>query len=534
MRSESILFASGLLGMAAAGKPDPKTLPLPPMGFNNWSRFMTAINESIFVDAAAAMSTNGLLAAGYNRINLDDAWSTTQRNSTGSMVWDTAKFPQGLPWLTQHLKSKGFVPGIYSDAGTLSCAANYPGTLHHESQDLHDFYGWGFEYLKLDGCHVADFYSVYGFWLDLLAKFNKDKPSHKRMVFSDSSPAYAAMNPSDLQAWYGRMIQAAAGGQLARHSNDIATYSSSPAWGSVMTNYGFQVRTTRFQLPGYFNDPDFLIADHPGLTLEEKKSQFALWTSFSAPLIISANIPHLTEEELAFLRNKDLIAVNQDRLVQQASLASRDATWDVLTKSLANGDRLLTVLNKGSTAANLTVPWARIGLHPHKNATLSVRDLWTGETSQVKASWGGITAKTVPAHGTAVFRISGHSLHTVPTGIILNTWSLHCLADSASGATTWATCDGSDGQSWAFDKSGRVSSLLNPGSCLVSNGTVSTSKTGCASNNWKFPVSGNIVHKKSGQCINENEDASTSAVDCGNVENRQVFGVPVGVEIDYS
>ncbi len=533
MRSETIIFVSGLLGTAAAGKPDPKTLPLPPMGFNNWSRFMTAINESIFVDAAAAMSTNGLLAAGYNRINLDDAWSTTKRNSTGSMVWDTTKFPQGLPWLTQHLKSKGFVPGIYSDAGTLSCAANYPGTLGHESQDLHDFYAWGFEYLKLDGCYVDDYPTVYGLWLDLLAKFNKGKTSGKRMVFSNSSPAYYA-DPKDLQGWYGIMMQAAAGGQLARHSYDIATYSSKPAWNSVMGNYGFQVRTTRFQQPGYFNDPDFLIADHPGLTLEEKRSQFALWTSFSAPLIISADIPHLTKEELAFLNNRDLIAVNQDRLVQQASLVSQDATWDVLTKSLANGDRLLTVLNKGNAAADLTVPWARIGVRPESSATLHVRDLWAGKTSNVRASSGGITAKKVPKHGTAVFRISGDKLKTVPTGIIFNTWSLHCLTDSASGEATWATCDASDSQSWTVDKSGRVSSLLNPGSCLVSNGTVSTSRDGCASSTWIFPVSGNIVHKTSGKCVNENEDASTSTADCGDVENRQVFGVPVGVEINYS
>lgn len=537
MRSEAILIAAtGLVGTAVAGKPDPETLPLPPMGFNNWARFMTAINESIFVDAAAAMTTNGLLGAGYNRINLDDAWSTTKRNSTGSMVWDTTKFPKGLTWLTEHLASAGFVPGIYSDAGTLSCAASYPGTLNHESQDLHDFYAWGFRYLKLDGCYVSDFPTVYGRWLDLLAAFNKDKAQSERIVFSNSAPAYYA-NPKDLQGWYAIMMQAAAGGQLARHSYDVATYSSNPAWNSVMSNYGFQVRATRFQQPGFFNDPDFLIADHPGLTLDEKKSQFALWSSFSAPLIISADIPRLTKDELGFLTNKNLIAVNQDRLVQQASLASRDATWDVLTKSLSNGDRLVTVLNKGNAAADLAVSWARIGVHPNSAATLAVRDLWTGQTSTVKASSGGVTARAVPKHGTAVFRISGNALNTVPTGIILNTWSLHCLTDSASGAATWSACNASDSQSWTVDQSGRVSSLLNPGSCLVSNssnGAVSTSKDGCTSNVWNFPVSGNIVHKTSGKCVNENEDASTSAVDCGNVENRQVFGVPVGVEIDYS
>ncbi|KAJ3475216.1 hypothetical protein NLG97_g9537 [Lecanicillium saksenae] len=534
MRSETVLIAAAsLLGSCGAAKPDPKTLPLPPMGFNNWARFMTDINETIFVDAAAAMTTNGLQAAGYNRLNLDDAWSLTKRNDTGSMAWDPAKFPKGLIWLTEHLKSLGFIPGIYSDAGTLSCAALYPGTIDHERQDLHDFYAWGFEYLKLDGCNVDNFPEVYGFWLDLLAKFNKDK-GKKRVVFSNSSPAYYA-DPKDLRGWYSIMMQAAAGGQLARHSYDIITYSNNPGWNSVMSNYGFNIRTTRFQQPGFFNDPDFLIADHPGLTLDEKRSQMALWSSFSAPLIISANIPTLTKEELEFLTNKNLIAVNQDKLVQQASLVSREHNWDVLSKSLANGDRLLTILNKGNSTGDITVPWARIGISPADSDKLGVRDLWTGNATTSKGSSGGITAKNVPSHGTAVFRISGGKLKTVPTGIILNTQTMHCLTDSASGAATWAACDGSDGQTWSITKSGSVSSILNPKSCLTNNnGSVSTSKGSCGSSTFTFPVSGNIVDNASGFCVTENTDGTTSATWCGDVETNQVFGVPVGVEIDYS
>lgn len=42
------------------------------------------------------------------------------------------------------------------------------------------------------------------------------------------------------------------------------------------------------------------------------------------------------------------------------------------------------------------------------------------------------------------------------------------------------------------------------------------------------------MHKTSGKCVNQNEDASISAVDCGQVENRQVICMPVGVDIDYS
>ena len=150
-------------------------------------------------------------------------------------------------------------------------------------------------------------------------------------------------------------------GQLARHSRDTLVFNSTlywpdiTGWDSVMFNYGQEVRLARYQRPGYFNDPDFLNVDHFDYTLDEKRSHFAIWASLSAPLIISAYIPDFTPAEVQYLTNKDLIAVNQDSLALQATLVSQDGTWDVLTKNLANGDRLLTVINRGNSTASYSV-----------------------------------------------------------------------------------------------------------------------------------------------------------------------------------
>ena len=114
---------------------------------------MCGLNESVFVETAHAMVNNGLLAAGYNRISLDDCWSTFERAANGSMEWNPQKFPHGLPWLTNYLKNLGFTPGIYTDAGTKTCGG-YPGAYGYEELDAHTFASWGFEYLKLDGCNM--------------------------------------------------------------------------------------------------------------------------------------------------------------------------------------------------------------------------------------------------------------------------------------------------------------------------------------------------------------------------------------------
>lgn len=101
------------------------------MGFNNWARFQCNLNEELFVETADAMVNNGLLAAGYDRLNLDDCWMTHQRAADGQLQWDPKKFPRGLIWLGQYFKTRGFHFGIYQDAGNATCGG-YPGSLGYE------------------------------------------------------------------------------------------------------------------------------------------------------------------------------------------------------------------------------------------------------------------------------------------------------------------------------------------------------------------------------------------------------------------
>lgn len=542
-----------LLPTASAAFNPPGVLsPLPPMGFNDWARYMGGLNQSLFLQTADAMAANGLLAAGYNRLNLDDAWSLPTRAANGSMQWDPAKFPHGLSWLTAALTARGFVPGIYTDAGTLSCGG-YPGAYGHEVLDAQTFADWGFAYLKLDGCNMPDgataavYRRVYGKWHDVLAA----TPPPRRMVFSESAPAYFA-EAANLTDWYEVMTWVPQYGQLARHSRDTLVWNSTnywpniTGWDSVLFNYGQEVRLARFQRPGYVNDPDFLNVDHFDYTDDERRSHFALWCSFSAPLILSTDVLNMTAVELAYLTNRDLIAVDQDPLVQQATLVSQDGTWDVLTKTLSNGDRLLTVLNRGAVAADLGVPWARLGVFPDElpaPATIAVKDLWTGETTTVALREPGVTAKAVPSHGTGVFRLAnpapGEELRVIPTGMIFNTYSLHCLTDSAEGIVRWENCTAADAQVWRVKPEGLVSSLLDLGRCLsTQGGEVVAAEDACdaaAAGRWDYFISGNLIHAASGLCLTEDQsgEGSTGALleDCGYLTNEQVVALPVGVAI---
>lgn len=531
-------------GPAMASTKDPALMPTPPMGFNNWARFECALNETLFVQTADAMASNGLLASGYNRINIDDCWPLHRRAANGTLQWDPELFPKGLIWLGQYLKKKGFQFGIYSDAGNTTCGG-YPGSLGHEELDHKTFVSWGIDYLKLDGCNVeprqgqtseARYHEIYSHWHSIFAS-SKDP-----LIFSESAPAYFSEDTgaANFTDWYTVMDWVPFNGELARHSADIATHKSTKTpWDSVMFNYGQEVRLARLQQPGYFNDPDFLIADELYLNLEEKRSHFALWASFGAPLIVSAYIPDLSDEVVAYLTHKPLIDVDQDALGLQASLVSRDGTWDVLSRTLSNGDRLLTMLNNGSSSASYSVPVARFGWEKAKQGCqLTVTDLWTGKTQTLDACHAGaaVTTQHLPSHGTAVFRIQPQEKKAwTPTGMIFNTASLKCLTAPKNKGTIarWAACDASDAQVWNIGAKG--SSISNAGSCLAGLGSPpKVAMKPCSGGpgvTFTYGTSGNIGHAHSKTCLTEASDGSVELKSCGHLKNRQVFEVPSGWQL---
>ena len=105
----------------------------PQMGWSAWNKFQTEINETLIKDIADKMVELGLVDAGYVYLNLDDGWHG-ERDAQGFVHEDSKKFPSGMKALADYLHSKGMKLGIYSDAGTNTCAC-YTGSLGHEYQD---------------------------------------------------------------------------------------------------------------------------------------------------------------------------------------------------------------------------------------------------------------------------------------------------------------------------------------------------------------------------------------------------------------
>ncbi|MFD7626991.1 ricin-type beta-trefoil lectin domain protein [Streptomyces sp. NPDC059851] len=544
------LFALCLAPAPAAAEPtatsDTPLALTPPMGWNNWAHYMCDIDEAKVVANADALVSSGLAAKGYDTVTVDDCWMTKSRDAQGALVVDAQKFPHGMAWLGEYLHAKGLKFGIYQDAGSLTCE-KYPGSgspegggPDHYAQDARQFASWKVDYVKMDGCNlwVPPGKTKEQAYRDAYVAVAKAlRASGRSMVLSASAPAYFQQGEWGGSDWHRVLGWVGSTGQLWREGKDVKVYNpAAPAtsrWSSVLGNYGYNRWLGRYAGPGNWNDPDFLIAGAPGLTDAESRSQVGLWAMMAAPFILSSDVSALTPGGLAALGNTDLIALDQDPMGRQGTVVSANATFEVLARPLANGDRAVAVLNRSGSTRDISVPLADIGLY---DCTVDAKDLWTGRRTAVSDSLTGRLA----GHDTAVWRLTPH--HgcggAVPTGQITGD-GVKCM-DGANttgvGAVVLAACTAASDQRWVL---GDGKSLRLNGKCLTASGGDLVELARCvpwkARQSWTHLRGGALVEKVSGSCLTAAPAPATvdapaerlRLAECGDHRVDQAWSLPV-------
>ena len=140
----------------------------PPLGWSSWLTCEEpapngtkcghdVCNEAEVKESALAMAANGMQKLGWKYLVLDDCWAATSRDGDGKLTWDVERFPSGMPALTAWLHSRGFLLGLYTSAGDVTCssggrAGSVPGSRNHYDLDTRTFANWSIDYVKLDWC----------------------------------------------------------------------------------------------------------------------------------------------------------------------------------------------------------------------------------------------------------------------------------------------------------------------------------------------------------------------------------------------
>jgi alpha-galactosidase len=368
--------------VAAGSTTGPMLARTPPMGFNDWNAFGCDVSEALIKQTADVIVSSGLKRAGYQYVNIDDCWALRDRGPDGRIVPDPVKFPSGISGVADYVHSKGLKLGIYGDAGTKTCAG-YPGSLGKEDLDAQTWAGWGVDYLKYDNCFNQsdgsreDFVRRYTAMRDALARTGRP------IVYSMSEWGQS-------QPW----LWAAGVGNLWRTTGDV-----SDNWPSLRTIIAANVRLSPYAGPGHWNDPDMMEIGNGGMTATEYHTHMSMWAMMAAPLIIGTDLRTASAQTLAILGNRDIIAIDQDRLGVQAAVVADSAGLMALDKPLANGERAIALYNSTDSLATVSVAAAATGLRAARAYRL--RDVWTGGVRQVRST----ISAAVPAHGTVVYRV---------------------------------------------------------------------------------------------------------------------------------
>ncbi len=368
---------------------------LPPMGWNSWNTFTWEVNAELVKQAADAFVSSGLKDAGYEYVVIDDCWSEKERDADGRLVPDKNKFPEGIKPVADYVHSKGLKFGIYSCAGTHTCAG-HPGSFEHEFEDAETFAEWGVDYLKYDYCYKP--LHVPG---EILYKRMNAalRNSGRQIMFSACN-----WGNDNVYHWIRE-----SGAHLFRSTGDIQD-----SWESIKRLALSQIGCECYGGCFCHNDIDMLVvgmyggsnnqwinADNNdggdmlvlgdsekeekhefkhklgGCTDTEYKTHFALWAIMGSPLMIGCDIRNMTDATKEILTNKDIIAINQDLECRGPYCIKQWNNPDnvfSLVKPLSDGGYGIGMFNFSDKAGEMSLQLWDIGIPSASGRGLSVYD----------------------------------------------------------------------------------------------------------------------------------------------------------------
>ncbi|ESO93810.1 hypothetical protein LOTGIDRAFT_209340 [Lottia gigantea] len=330
----------------------------PPMGWLSWERFRcnidctndpdNCISEKLYMSMADRLAEDGYRDVGYEYVNIDDCWSSKQRDSKGRLVADPDRFPSGIKALADYVHNKGLKLGIYGDFGTFTCGG-YPGSEFYMELDAQTFADWGIDSLKLDGCYARISDMPFGYPVMELYLNQTGRP----ILYSCSWPAYTA-HPN-----YPAIAKSC---NIWRNYGDIQDSYSSLA--SIIEFYGKnEGNFSEVAGPGRFNDPDMLIIGDFSLSYYQQRLQMVMWAIMASPLYMSNDLRQVPEQSKEILQNKNVIAINQDPLGIQGKRVDKVNDYEIWVRPLAKSNYAFAAINlSGSSPSNVSLPLAKYGL----------------------------------------------------------------------------------------------------------------------------------------------------------------------------
>ncbi|KAM7205928.1 glycoside hydrolase [Rhypophila sp. PSN 637] len=394
------------------------------MGWNSYNNYGCNPSEQIMKTNAQGLVTQGLDKLGYIYVSTDCGWNANRRDSSQRLVWNPALFPSGGKALCDYMHGLGLKCGMYSGAGYFQCGStDQPASLGYEAIDAQSFAAWGADSLKYDNCYSTSKTNM--------VDYNSAETGSPRRFVNMSS----ALNSTSRDIIY-QVCQWGCGqdlGQWAppiansyRISNDITA-----GWPSIWRITNQVVPYSKYVRPGAFADMDMLMVGLNKLTAEEERFHFGMWAINKSPLMIGMPLSTTgttTSSSLSILKNKEVIAINQDPLGEAARLLRRYTIeeYDIWAGNLSSNRLVVALANWKNAPQSITLNLGSV----LRVASATARDVW-------KANDLGIISSSYTTS------LAAHQLQLlVLSNITLNPMSIPKSTGTYYAATANATISG--------------------------------------------------------------------------------------------
>ena len=436
------IAALALLLAAAAWAAGPDTVAAtPPMGWNSWDCYGTAVTEAQ-VKANADYMAKHLKQHGWQYVVVDIQWSEPHAQAHGyradaelamdeygRLIPAVNRFAssaggQGFKPLADYVHSLGLRFGIHIMRGIPRRAvkANLPvAGSKVRAGDIADPYSlcpWNSDMYGVDMSRAGaqDYYDsilkMYAGWgVDYIKADDIARPAHReeiaalhRAILKTGRPIVLSLSPGPAMVKDAAFLGENA--NMWRISDDFWD-----DWKLLRLNFILMSIWSGMGRPGAWPDADMLPLGRIGISAErgedrmtrftrvEQRTLMSLWSIAQSPLMFGGDLPSNDEFTLALISNDEVLAVDQ-RGAHGRAFAEGGPSVVWIADAVDSDAKYVGVFNWGDGGAiDIRVDWRALGL-PERCV---LRDLW--ERKDVGTIEGGYAFRVEP-HGSGLYKVS--------------------------------------------------------------------------------------------------------------------------------
>ena len=415
----------------------------PPMGWNSWDSYGTAVREEQVKANADAMARE-LLQYGWQYIVVDIQWyepnagghdyradAPLTMDASGRLLPATNRFPSagggaGFKNLAAYVHGKGLKFGIHIMRGIPRQAVeqNLPiaGTSYRAAEiaDRTNVCDWNQDMYGVDmsrpgaQAYYDSLVALYASWgVDFIKADDMSRPYDQRTpevhalgsaIRKSGASIIVSLSPGPAPIAEAADLRENA--QMWRISDDFWD-----DWKLLKKQFDY----TRDWAPyigkdGTWPDADMLplgklrITDKSGapqqarFTPDERQTLMTLWCMFRSPLIFGGDLPSTDSATLALLTNRELLEIDQNssgnrQVLERGNLRA----W--LADVPASQGKYAALFNLGDAAETIHLHWTELAI---QIANPAVRDLWSHRDLGRQKNCD----VTLPPHASVLYRIS--------------------------------------------------------------------------------------------------------------------------------